>query len=77
MADRARFRMDVGRLLIGEVRDRLNEYKLLGYNFDFYEGRGWISRAFTVVGEENDVARIYRELLNALPSIEDETPTDP
>jgi hypothetical protein len=49
------FQMEVGRLLCRNVREMLESEKFSGRKIDFLEGRGWISRIFTVKGEFSDV----------------------
>lgn len=42
----------VGRLWCSKVRDWLNEMKFLGWKFDYYEFSGWLSREFTLRGDD-------------------------
>lgn len=45
---------EVGRLLCSQVRDYLARCQMLGNRIQWREGSGWISRVFTVVGDDAD-----------------------
>ena len=55
-------RFEAGILLCRHVREMLKSEIFCGRKIKFLEGRGWISRTFTITGEQQDVDRIYERL---------------
>lgn len=51
--------LEVGCLLFGQVRDFLERERFKGRNIQWHEGRGWLSRVFTIRGDADDVQRVY------------------
>lgn len=56
------FQMEVGRLLCRNVREMLESEKFCGRNINFIEGKGWISRTFTVRGAPSDIDAVRQRL---------------
>ena len=52
------FVVNCGRLLCGDLREILESEKFSGRRIEWIEGRGVISRLFTVKGEEPDLSMI-------------------
>lgn len=58
--DKKILRREVGILLCGQFRDFLEFKKLEGLDIEWLEGRGWLSRVFSVKGNADDLRRIKR-----------------
>lgn len=52
------FRVEVGRLLCGSMRDMLESEKVCGRDIRWHESSGFISRTFTIAGAPKDIAAI-------------------
>ena len=59
---RAKFQMEVGRLLLGSVRNFLEEAKYDHPELEWREGSGLLSHAFYVSGPADIVRSIYNYL---------------
>lgn len=57
------FEFQAGILLYGTVRDILEDEKFQGRKIRWREGRGFISRIFTIIGDPNDVDHAFHRLL--------------
>lgn len=44
------YELEVGCLLFGTVRDNLTKLKMKGYDLNWKEGSGWISKKFFISG---------------------------
>ena len=56
------FSVEVGRLLCGNMRELLISEKFSGRNIEWIEGRGWVSRLFTIKGNCEDVEKIRERI---------------
>ena len=63
-------KIEVGRLLCGEVRDFLNKCKFKGMNIEFNESSGFIERDFIIRGADNDIALVKRSLDSWIKSLD-------
>ena len=55
-------RFEAGILLCRHVREMLESEIFCGRKIKYLEGRGWISRIFTITGEKSDVEAVYERL---------------
>lgn len=60
---KASMKMEIGRLLCGQVRDFLNSCKFNGMDIDYIEGSGILSKTFTVKGNAHDMVIVHRSLV--------------
>ena len=58
----ASFEFEAGRLICGHVREMLESERFYGRKIRFREGRGWISRTFSIAGDEADVRAVVSRL---------------
>lgn len=56
------FEIEVGILLVSNIREVLESEQFHGSKIRFREGKGWFSRTFSVKGETNDVYAIRSRL---------------
>ena len=56
------FRVIVGRLLCSQFRDILEGEIFRGKKIRWREGRGWIDREFSVIGEVEDVKNLAERI---------------
>jgi len=56
------FEFEAGRLICGHVREMLESEQFHGKKIRFREGKGWISRTFSIAGDEADVRAVMSRL---------------
>lgn len=61
---------ECGILFCGQVRDFLEKETFLGRNIRFREGKGWLSRTFSIMGNAEDMHAIKLALERFAKSIE-------
>jgi len=55
-------RFEISILLCRHVREMLESEISCGRKIKYLEGRGWISRIFTITGEKSNVEAVYERL---------------
>ena len=58
------FRITVGRLLCSKLRDFLDNEIFRGKKIRWREGRGWIEREFSVIGDAADINAVAERINN-------------
>lgn len=56
------FEFEAGILICGRIRDMLDDEIFNGRKIRYREGRGWISRVFSIKGERADVEAVSERL---------------
>ena len=57
------FRMTVGRLLCGRLRDYLDGCKFRGADISYLESSGWVEREFIIKGDDNHMITVRASLI--------------